>query len=103
MNTSSLSDNELVTRILSGHPDLFGPLVERHIRATHAIAYARLGNASDAEDAVQEAFSLVAILVEIDECAGSGGRNVLFLDGHVEFRKGRLEEYADLSPFLNLR
>ena len=56
MNTDHLSDKELVTRILSGHPDLFGPLVERHIRAAHAIAYARLGNTADAEDAVQEAF-----------------------------------------------
>jgi len=56
MNTQNLPDRELVRRILSGHPDLFGPLVERHIRAAHAIAYARLGNAADAEDAVQEAF-----------------------------------------------
>jgi RNA polymerase sigma factor (sigma-70 family) len=56
MNTSTFSDKDLVLRILSGHPDLFAPLVERHIRAAHAIAYARLGNASDAEDAVQEAF-----------------------------------------------
>ncbi len=56
MNISHLSDKDLVTRILSGHPDLFGALVERHIRAAHAIAYARLGNTTDAEDAVQEAF-----------------------------------------------
>ncbi len=56
MNTSHLTDKELVTRVLTGHPDLFGPLVERHIRAAHAIAYARLGNTADAEDAVQEAF-----------------------------------------------
>ncbi len=54
--TVRLSDQELVARILSGRPDQFGSLVERHIRAAHAVAYARLGNAADAEDAVQEAF-----------------------------------------------
>lgn len=56
MGAHRFSDQELVVRILSGHPDQFGSLVERHIRAAHAVAYARLGNAADAEDAVQEAF-----------------------------------------------
>ncbi len=53
---NTFSDKDLVGQVLSGRTDAYAQLVERHIRGAHAIAYARVGNVPDAEDAVQEAF-----------------------------------------------
>ena len=52
----SKSDDKLVRRILSGERDDFGELVRRYLGPAHAVAYAQLGNAAEAEDVVQEAF-----------------------------------------------
>jgi prepilin-type processing-associated H-X9-DG protein len=45
----------------------------------------------------------VPMVVEVNECGASGGRNVLFLDGHVEYIQGRLEDEPRIAPFLNLK
>jgi RNA polymerase sigma-70 factor, ECF subfamily len=49
-------DAELVARWQSGDADAFGLLVRRHERRVYRLLYRMLGSASEAEDAVQEAF-----------------------------------------------
>lgn len=49
-------DSRVIERILRGARDDFEILVKRYRNAVYAIAYSRLGNASDAEDATQESF-----------------------------------------------
>jgi RNA polymerase sigma-70 factor (ECF subfamily) len=50
------SDADLLRRHLAGDPDAFGALVVRHRDRAWAVAVRTLGNAADAEDAVQDAF-----------------------------------------------
>ncbi|MCC6486544.1 MAG: sigma-70 family RNA polymerase sigma factor, partial [Candidatus Hydrogenedentes bacterium] len=50
------SDSRLVLSVLRGKREDFGVLVRRYLPAVHAVAYARLGNASDADDVAQDAF-----------------------------------------------
>ncbi|HIJ73926.1 MAG TPA: RNA polymerase sigma factor, partial [Candidatus Hydrogenedentes bacterium] len=50
------SDEKVVRRVLEGQRDAFGILVRRYLPVVHAAAYARLGNAADADDVVQETF-----------------------------------------------
>ena len=50
------SDARQVRKVLAGHREAFGPLVERYLPAVYAVAYAQTGNHADAEDAAQEAF-----------------------------------------------
>ena len=50
----------------AGDAAAFGVLVERHLRIAHAVAFAVLGRADDAEDTVQDAF-LIAYR-RVDEC-----------------------------------
>ena len=50
------TDATLVRRVLAGRREEFGVLVERHLSAAFAVAYARTGNHADAEDAAQESF-----------------------------------------------
>jgi RNA polymerase sigma factor (sigma-70 family) len=51
-----LTDGEIVTGVLKGRRDLFSQLVERYLPVVHAVAYAKVGNRSEAEDIAQEAF-----------------------------------------------
>jgi RNA polymerase sigma-70 factor (ECF subfamily) len=51
-----LEDDALVARVLAGEPAAFAPLVARHQRGVHRLAYRLLGDAADAEDAAQETF-----------------------------------------------
>lgn len=53
---ASASDRDLVRDVLNGKSDRFAALVERYFGAVRAVAYGRLGNTADAEDAVQETF-----------------------------------------------
>jgi prepilin-type processing-associated H-X9-DG protein len=46
--------------------------------------------------------SYIPFIIETDECSDSMGRNVLFLDGHIEFREGELRDHPDIAPFLDL-
>jgi len=50
------TDRGLVHRVLCGHQDSFHILVDRYGTMIYGVAYAHVGNAQDAEDAVQEAF-----------------------------------------------
>jgi len=55
--TPALSDAELVSRVLSGDTEAFGPLVERYERAVQGLLGRLLGSASrEAEDLAQETF-----------------------------------------------
>jgi RNA polymerase sigma-70 factor (ECF subfamily) len=51
-----LTDQELVTSVLTGDQYAFAELVERYQQAVYNLAYRMLGNAGEAEDAAQEAF-----------------------------------------------
>ncbi len=55
-NTTYLSDAKAVSRVLAGQTDEFGPLVERYLPVAKAAAVGRLGDATEAEDVVQESF-----------------------------------------------
>jgi RNA polymerase sigma-70 factor (ECF subfamily) len=50
------TDNELVARSLAGEDRAFADIVRRHRDALYRIAFASLGNADDALDAVQDIF-----------------------------------------------
>ncbi|MCS6776323.1 MAG: RNA polymerase sigma factor [Chthonomonadaceae bacterium] len=50
------TDEQLVTRVLSGDRDAFRTLVERHYDAVYRLCYRVLCHRQDAEDATQEAF-----------------------------------------------
>jgi RNA polymerase sigma-70 factor (ECF subfamily) len=45
--------------------------------------------------------SKIPLIMDIDECSGSGGRNVLFIDGHVEYVLNRDYDTV-IRPFLNV-
>jgi len=50
------SDRAVIQRVLRGRREDFGILVERHLGAVQAVAYAHVGNYADAEDVAQETF-----------------------------------------------
>jgi RNA polymerase sigma-70 factor (ECF subfamily) len=52
----SLDESRIIRRVLRGHTNEFGQLVEAYLPTVHAVAYAILGNHADAEDAAQESF-----------------------------------------------
>lgn len=49
-------DAELVRRTLTGEPDAYGELIERHANFVHGIVYGRLGHREDALELVQAVF-----------------------------------------------
>ncbi len=49
-------EHEWITRTLAGDQEAYAKLIERYSGAVYTHAYYRLGNAHDAEDAVQEVF-----------------------------------------------
>ena len=52
-----LDDAELVRRALARDPDAFRTIMQRHNRRLYRIARSVLRNSTEAEDAVQEAYS----------------------------------------------
>lgn len=56
----------LVGRAQRGDAPAFEELVRRHLRAAHAVALSLLGNWSDTEDVVQDAFMIA--LDKLDDC-----------------------------------
>jgi RNA polymerase sigma-70 factor (ECF subfamily) len=63
---TDLTDAELVQRCRAGDAQAFDALVRRHYRAAHAVAFAVMRNAMDAEDVVQDGF--VKALERLDDC-----------------------------------
>lgn len=59
-------DARLVERARAGDASAFEKLVRRHLDSAHAVALAELGDARDAEDAVQDSF--VTALERLDDC-----------------------------------
>lgn len=55
-STISLTDNDIVIRILSGDIDLYQLLVRRYNRRLYHVAWSILQNAQEAEDVMQEAY-----------------------------------------------
>ena len=53
---TEVTDGDAVARVLAGDREAFGVLVSRHRTRGLRYAYHLLGNAQDAEDAVQESF-----------------------------------------------
>ena len=49
-------DGSIIYRCLNGDADAFGLLVEKYKGGVYALAFSRLGNSHDAEDAAQETF-----------------------------------------------
>jgi RNA polymerase sigma-70 factor (ECF subfamily) len=62
----SESDSVLVGRARRGDTRAFDALVSRHLGAAYAVALARVGEPSDAEDVCQDAF--ISALQRLDEC-----------------------------------
>jgi RNA polymerase sigma-70 factor (ECF subfamily) len=60
------SDARLVARAREGDRTAFEKLVRRHLDGAYAVALAELGDARDAEDAVQDSF--IIALEQLDEC-----------------------------------
>ena len=52
----TISDAEVIGRVLAGWKDEFGVLVRRHLPALQTLAYSKTGNQADAEEVTQEAF-----------------------------------------------
>ncbi len=50
------TDSQIVARVRAGDREAYRVLVERHSRGVFKLAYRMMGNESDAEDVVQEAF-----------------------------------------------
>jgi RNA polymerase sigma-70 factor (ECF subfamily) len=67
-STTSLSDNDIVTRILSGEVDLYHLLVRRYNRRLYHVAWSILQNEQEAEDVIQEAY--VRAYEHLSEFAG---------------------------------
>ena len=59
MPPSDASDGALMVRTSAGDHDAFGVLVRRHIRSATFLAVQLIGDRDDAEDLVQQAFSVV--------------------------------------------
>jgi RNA polymerase sigma-70 factor (ECF subfamily) len=62
-----LPDAVLVGRAQDGDASAFEALVKRHIRAAHGVALAVLGETSDADDAVQDAF--LSAMQHLESCS----------------------------------
>lgn len=52
-----LTDDQLVERCLSGHPEAFAILYDRHLPGCYAYAWRLLGDRAEAEDAAHDAFT----------------------------------------------
>jgi len=68
MFTSVYTDQGVVRKVLSGNRDAFRVLLERYGHMVYGVAYARVGNASDAEEITQATF--VRLYQWLDRVAG---------------------------------
>lgn len=60
------TDARLVRRAREGDREAYETLVRRYLKMAYAVALAELGNARDAEDAVQDSF--ITALERLDDC-----------------------------------
>ena len=65
-NDEAAEDAAFVRLARAGDEHAFGALVRKHVRAAHAAALVVLGDAAEAEDAVQDAF--VSALKRLEDC-----------------------------------
>ncbi|MBX7254932.1 MAG: sigma-70 family RNA polymerase sigma factor [Candidatus Hydrogenedentes bacterium] len=56
LESQQLDDAEIVRKVLCGHREAFGILVERHLPLVHALVYGRVSNPAEVKDLVQDAF-----------------------------------------------
>ena len=68
MFTSIYTDQGIVRRVLRGNADAFGILLDRYGHIVYGVAYARTGNAGDAEEITQDTF--VRLYQWLDRIAG---------------------------------
>jgi len=68
MFTSIYTDQGIVRRVLRGNTDAFGILLDRYGHIVYGVAYARTGNAADAEEITQDTF--VHLYQWLDRIAG---------------------------------
>ncbi|HUW59981.1 MAG TPA: sigma-70 family RNA polymerase sigma factor [Candidatus Bathyarchaeia archaeon] len=68
MFTSIYTDQGIVRRVLRGNTDAFGILLDRYSHIVYGVAYARTGNAADAEEITQDTF--VRLYQWLDRIAG---------------------------------
>ncbi|HEY4107514.1 RNA polymerase sigma factor [Puia sp.] len=54
--TTDIPDTDLIERILNGEKELFEGIIRRHNQRLYRIGISILGNAADAEEAMQEAY-----------------------------------------------
>ena len=68
MFTSIYTDQGIVRRVLRGNTEAFGILLDRYGHIVYGVAYARTGNAADAEEITQDTF--VRLYQWLDRIAG---------------------------------
>ncbi|MBX7256061.1 MAG: sigma-70 family RNA polymerase sigma factor, partial [Candidatus Hydrogenedentes bacterium] len=96
------SDAEIIRKTLAGNRHAFEALIQRYNRMAYAVAFARLGNHQDAEDAAQEgwlqAFSTLNRLRDPERFPAWLAiivRNVSVNAGRNRWRRSSLEEVGD--------
>lgn len=100
-----LDDREAVRKVLSGHREAFGVLVDRYLPTVHAIAYAHSANRADALDVAQDAFIRgLERLNTLNDAGKFGGwivaiaRSVAINRRNAERRRAEVESAVEPSP-----
>lgn len=94
----STSDAELVERVRAGDAEAFDELVERHLDAAYAAAFAVSASREDAEDACQDAF--IAALKRLEQCR-DGSRFRAWLLRIVRNRAHNIRRYRALRAVVS--
>lgn len=95
------SDSEIIARVLGGHQDSYGLLVQRYQQPAYKLALVILHHVSDAEDAVSEAF--VKAFQALPNCRGEMNFKNWFLKivhnccYDILRRRKREQQVADLE------
>ena len=97
--SNQLSDADLVERSRSGDLGAFDQLVDRHVDAAYATAFALLANPADAEDVCQDAF--ITALERLDQCR-DGARFRPWLLQIVRNRAHNLRRYYGVRSEVNI-
>ena len=95
-----VSDADLVQRVRLGDVEAFDTLVDRHVDAAYAAAFALLANAADAEDVCQDAF--IAALERLEQCR-DGARFRPWLLQIVRNRAHNLRRYHGIRSEVDIQ